>query len=463
MAGNKQQTQNIGATMARLWEKGEAVDAKVHRFTVGNDPQIDLHILRWDIIGSLAQARMLAKVGLISEDESKNLVAALGELLIKADRGEVHIPDDLEDCHTTIESLLIEVVGEAGKKIHTGRSRNDQVLLAMRLYLREQVASGLAALHAFADQTSERAEELFDQPMPGYTHYQRAMPTSVGVWLHAFAEAALHLLREGFAVYEMIDCSPLGAASGFGVPLPLDRAYVAELLGFRAVQRNPIYVQSSRGRHELLVLRWMLDVNCLLEKLACDLVLFSTEEFGFVSIPPEFTTGSSIMPQKHNPDVLELLRARASRQRGAVAELEAVIAKLPSHYHRDYQYTKEPVMRGTTNFLECLDVATEVVARLGISPERIKAAMSPELFATYDAYRRVLAGETFRDAYKATAEAVKKGEINVTELESDLNIILTSAREELSDCRAELATVREQIGNLILHLTEVERRLLGGS
>ena len=429
----------------RLWEKGEDLNQRVHDFTVGDDPSVDLELVYWDLVGSAAHARMLQKIGLLSKDELTKLLPALQELASIDAAGQFQIPRALEDCHTAIESALVEKLDDIGRKIHTGRSRNDQVLLATRLYLRERVVAVLELLEAVATPLMKRADELAAQPMPGYTHFQPAMPTTVGMWLHAFAEWTLATIRQGMQLLDTIDSNPLGAASGFGVPLPLDRAQVAAHLGFSRVQRNPIEVQNSRGRHELLVARWISDIGSLIEKFACDMVLYTTREFGFFSLPNSFTTGSSIMPQKHNPDVLELLRARAAKLRAAESELAWVTAKLPSHYHRDFQYTKEPVVRAIRNITEMLPIVGEVIESFGVNAERLNGAMTVDLYATYDVYREVRSGVPFRDAYRHTAERIAANAIDKASLVAEFDLIAQENGRERGEAHIELEAYRAVI------------------
>ncbi len=426
----------------RLWEKGEDLNQLVHDFTVGDDPSVDLELVYWDLVGSAAHARMLQKIGLLSKEELTKLLPALQELARQDADGSFEIPRALEDCHTAIESALVERLDDIGRKIHTGRSRNDQVLLASRLYLRDRVVAVLELLEAVATPLMKRADETAAQLMPGYTHYQPAMPTTVGMWLHAFGEWMLALMRQGIQLLETIDSNPLGAASGFGVPLPLDRAQVAEHLGFSRVQRNPIEVQNSRGRHELLVARWVSDIGSLIEKFACDMVLYTTREYGFFSLPNSFTTGSSIMPQKHNPDVLELLRARSAKLRAAESELSWVTAKLPSHYHRDFQYTKEPAVRAIRNIVEMLPIVGEVIQSFGINPERLNSAMTVDLYATYDVYREVRSGVPFRDAYRHTAERIAANTVNKNELVAEFDLIAQDNARERVEAHKELETYK---------------------
>ncbi len=441
----------------RLWDKGGSLDEAVQQFTVGNDPELDLALVRWDCFGSAAHARMLAEAGILSKKELPGILQALSEVRDTALSGKFTIPTELEDCHTAIESALVEKLGESGKRIHAGRSRNDQVITAMRLYQRASLIDLLLQVSRWCEAMSARAAELGDVDMPGYTHLQRAMPSSIGMWMHAFIEGGLDTIRFGLSVLEGLDSNPLGAAAGFGASLPLDRNLTAEFMSFSRVQRSPIDVQNSRGRLELRVLRWCEEVSSLIEKLAWDMHLYFSEEFGFLDLPTELTTGSSIMPQKRNPDVLELLRARASRVRGAASELAWVVGKLPSNYHRDYQYSKEPVMKAVANTAESLDMIRHVVGLFTVNKEALAAAMTPELYATYYAYRLVGEGKPFRDAYRETAEKVKKGEIDVASLKGDAQAIKQRAADGIDSASKELSSLVSEITQLQKRFAESER------
>ncbi len=439
----------------RLWDKGEALNEQMHNFTVGNDPALDLRLVEWDALASAAHARMLARIGVLTTKESRALVKALEAVTDLNQQGKFDIPPELEDCHTAIETFLTEEVGEAGLKIHTGRSRNDQVLVAMRLYIRHNILVILDQAIQCCTATLERAEPLLASPMPGYTHFQPAMPTSVGIWLHGFAESLLDQIREGMELVERLNANPLGVASGFGVPLPLDREMTAELLGFSRVQRNPINVINSRGFYELKFIRWCVDIASVLEKIACDVVLFTSSEYGFFSLPNEFTTGSSIMPQKRNPDVMELMRARTGKVRSAEQELTWIIAKLSSGYHRDHQYSKEPVLKAVEHIQEMLPMCSAVISKIGINEERLKEAMIPELYATYETYRMVKQGTSFREAYKHVAGQIADGGIDRVELAKDFSYIEEVARAELASCASELGALHGQVGALTARLKEI--------
>lgn len=443
----------------RLWDKGDALDSVVHAFTVGNDPEIDRQLVYWDALASAAHARMLAEVGLIGAADANALLEQLAQIATLGKNGNFPIPRELEDCHTAIEARLTEQLGDPGRKINTGRSRNDQVLVAMRLLIRDNLCRGLEHLADFVGCTLKRAESVGHLPMPGYTHLQAAMPASTAMWLLAFAEHGLEVLQAGLALYQGLNCNPLGAAAGFGTPLPINRELTARLLGFNRVQRNPINIQNSRGRYELQYLRWVVDAASISEKLAWDCELFSTSEFGLLKLPVEFTTGSSIMPQKRNADVAELLRARTARLRGLEDELRWVTSKLPSSYHRDYQYTKEPLIRAAAELDELLPVAALLVERLQFNEEVLKTSLSPELVATYDAYRRVRAGVAFRQAYQQSAVALQAGEIEAGNYAQEFKAVTASIDQELVAAKAELDSILKLLQTLRTSTSNALERL----
>lgn len=443
-----------------LWDKGQPLDALVHRFTVGDDPVGDLLLLPYDCAASAAHARMLHRIGLLSLVDLEAILRGLREIRALAARGEFRIQPQQEDCHTAIEEYLTGFFGDAGRRLHTGRSRNDQVATAMRMYLRAQVGEWMLLLGQFVAALLQRIDQDGGVPLPGYTHMQPAMPSSVGQWLHAQVEAGLDQLRAGAHLLERLDRCPLGSGAGFGVPLPLDRAFTAELLGFAGVQRSAVDVQNGRGRGELYAVRLAVDCGALLEKLAWDLLLFTSAEYGFCRLPDAFTTGSSIMPQKRNPDVLELLRGRAGRLRGRQSELEWIAGKLPSNYHRDLQLTKEPVFRAAADIREMLMVAERVVALLELKPEALAGAMRPELYATQAAYRLVQQGVPFREAYRQVGRALLDGDFTPPPVAPDAagpEIVGPSLRAEL---QGELAALLAAIDARGAHYRACEAAVL---
>ncbi len=392
--------------MPKLWSKGgPALDALIEEYTVGDDPVLDARLIPHDIAGSRAHARMLHRIGVLEEEELRKITEGLDRILDAHADGEFVIEREDEDCHTAIERYLVARHGDVGKKIHTGRSRNDQVLTALALWLRAATTEAVKELTATVTAFAAFADLHRDVPLPGYTHLQRAMPSTVGRWAGAYAR----LLQSNAPLLEaavaMASASPLGSAAGYGTPeiLGLDRESTAAELGFASVLEPPEAAQPGRGKAEAALLFALAQVAQDLGKWAWDVCLYVTAEFGYLRLPPAFTTGSSIMPQKRNPDVLELTRAKAAVVRSALAEVQAISAPLPSGYHRDLQLLKAPLFRGVDTAISMLRVATHVMRRLEVDTERCVAAMSRELYATEEAYRLVAEGVPFREAYVRVA------------------------------------------------------------
>lgn len=390
-----------------IWHKGTAAEDWVTRFTVGEDWRWDTILLPYDLEGTRAHAWALGHVGVLTEAEVAEVAAGLDAIRSGWERGEVVVRAEDEDMHTVIERELTARLGEAGKKIHAGRSRNDQVLTALRLWLREALAAigdGARGVGAALLEHAEAGQELL---MPGYTHGQRAMPTTVAVWAAGYADLLADDLDGLEAAAARANASPWGSAAGYGVPvLDLPREAVAERLGFERAQAVAA-VQLSRGKLEADVVHALVQLGLTMNRLASDLALFATAEFGFVRLPVEHTTGSSIMPQKRNPDVLELARATAHRLTAELHLLLTLPANLPGGYHRDLQLTKEATMRAV---LAAQDLVTAVAAVLpGVTWQEgaMRAALSPDLFATAEALRRVEAGTPFRDAYRAVGTSLE--------------------------------------------------------
>ncbi len=449
----------MSGSASRLWEKGDRLDELVHRFTVGDDPACDRHLVHWDCLGSAAHARTLVRAEILNQTELQHLLAGLADIDALHAQGRFEIAPELEDCHTAIESFLVLRHGPSGAKIHTGRSRNDQIAVAMRLFMRRQALDWLDGLQRLLTTLLARAERDGQTPMPGYTHMQPAMPSSVAQWLHGLAESALEQVRAGVDLLDRLDACPLGTGAGFGVPLPLDRAYTAALLGFARVQRSPVDVQNSRGRLEKYFVRLGADILAVLDKFACDTLWFSMPEYRFFALPEGFATGSSIMPQKQNPDVLELLRARAARLRARVVELELITAKLPSGYHRDLQLTKEPALRAAADVAESLAVGERVVAGLRIDASRLRAAMRPELYAAHAATDLTRAGVPFREAYRRIAERLRGDGLNADEI-ARWQASAGDPREWIAELRADLEPLQRLIERTRERVRQAESSLL---
>ncbi len=387
-----------------LWQKETRVEDWVTRFTVGEDYRWDTLLLPYDIEGTRTQAWALLQLGIVTPDEFTAVETALADLLQKVEAGATVVTPADEDCHTVIEQFLTQRLGETGKKIHTGRSRNDQVLVALRLFLKECIQATACDTAELARALCNLGEQYGDAIMPGYTHFQRAMPSTAGLWALGFAELLVGDLNALESAYGQVNVSPLGSAAGYGVPyLELPRKAAAERLGFEGLQTHVSSVQLSRGKLELHALHAFVQVAATLNRMASDLVLFNTTEFGFVALPAAFCTGSSIMPQKQNPDVLELVRAGYHR---LIAEMQVLLtlpANLPSGYHRDLQLTKEAAMRGALVMRDLVTAMMRLIPGVQFDRERMQQACTPELFATAEALHRVQQGIPFREAYRQTA------------------------------------------------------------
>ena len=387
--------------MAKLWQKNYTLDSMMEHFTVRNDYIYDEELVLSDVIGSAAQAKGLEKIGILSREEASALLEGLGKIAELRKKGEFPITVSDEDCHTAIEGFLTGMYGDAGKKIHTGRSRNDQVQTALRLYMREAALKLSAAAISSASSLIALAEKGRDIPMPGRTHMQIAMPSSVGLWALSFAEELIEETEMLMDLYRVLDQSPLGSAASYGVTLPLDREYTAFLMGFPKVQNNVLYANNSRGKFEAFFLDHAEYIALTLSKLAQDLMLFTLPEFGYFSLPRELCTGSSIMPQKKNPDGLELARSRTALIGSCSVRVKAIIKALPSGYNRDFQDTKEPLIEGFRTAEELVLIMKEMTDKLEIHADALAKACVPELYATDRVVEKVLSGGNFRDSYKS--------------------------------------------------------------
>jgi argininosuccinate lyase len=387
-----------------LWNKGTQAADWVTRFTVGEDHVWDTYLLPYDVAASRVQAAALETAGILTADEVSAINEAFDDLVARYERGEVSVEATDEDCHTVLERFLTERLGETGRKIHTGRSRNDQVLLALRLFLRDRMRDAGRSAASIIRTMCDLAEGNDDVLMPGYTHFQPAMPQTPGLWAAGYAELLLWDLATLQHTAASVDLAPSGSAAGYGVPVvDLPRDEMASSLGFGGLQRHVTSVQLSRGKFELAVMHAFVQLAGTINRLASDLVIFNSAEFRFVTLPAEYCTGSSIMPQKRNPDVLELARASYHRLLGELNVLLTLPANLPSGYHRDLQLTKEAVMRGTLRTLDLLEAIDRVMPGVKFDRERITVALSGDLFATEEALKLVSTGTPFRDAYREAA------------------------------------------------------------
>jgi len=393
-----------------LWTAAPGLDRRMLAYTVGDDPQWDARLLRWDVLGSLGHVEGLRAAGLLSLAEHRRLRAALRGALNAVERGRLRIGSAHEDVHSAVEEWITRRLPGVGERLHTGRSRNDQIACDIRLYLKDTLLALHADALALAEALVAFAARHRTALWPGYTHQRRALPSSAGLWALAFAEGLLDTAEALPALWAVVDRSPLGSAAGYGVPLPLRRERVARALGFARPEHAVTAVQNGRGKLEAAVLFWCTQLGHETGKLAQDVVLLSGEEFGVLRVPPGLATGSSIMPHKRNPDLFELTRARAAAVEGDLAATLRLKAGLPSGYHRDFQLLKEPLFRGLDRTGEMLGMMAHAVPKLGVDRARSAAALAGGTLATDEVMRRVEQGRAFRLAYRDVADAVRAGE-----------------------------------------------------
>jgi argininosuccinate lyase len=390
-----------GERGSKLWGKGYQLDKDVERFIVGEDNILDRRLVKYDCLASIAHAEMLGKIGVLGEDEVEKLTSELNRIIALDKEEGFEISE--EDCHTAIENHLTRELGDLGEKIHTGRSRNDQVLAALRLYYKDELNRCKRLIGELTGAMGKFAMKYGEIRLPGYTHMRKAMPSSIGLWCSSFVESMGDDLKIVDLAFDLIDQSPLGTGAGYGVPIELDREYTAKLLGFKRVQANPLYVQNSRGKFETTILHALAQIMFDLNKLASDLLLFSMEEFGYFVLPEEVCTGSSIMPQKRNPDLLELMRAKYHELISLEFRVKGMTSNLPSGYNKDLQLTKGPVMEGFDTVEESLSVMVLLFKKLKVDKGRCEGALTAELFATEEVYDLVKKGIPFREAYRRVA------------------------------------------------------------
>ncbi|MCL2037752.1 argininosuccinate lyase [Candidatus Saccharibacteria bacterium] len=394
-------------TTKKLWQvdDGSELHPVIERYTVDDDQILDQELLGYDITATKAHAHMLQKIGILSKNESNKISETLDELLKKWQSGQFKIAKELEDGHSAIELYLTEKLGGIGKKVHTGRSRNDQALVMMRLFLKDKLKQVSAKLSKLDHAYLTKIKSVGDQPMPGYTHTQKAMPASVGMWLGAYQQAFTDTEKYIESATNMIDQNPLGSAAGFGVTLPLDREFTTKELGFQKVQDNPMYCGMSRGVFELIALQSLSPIMIYAGKFATDMIQFTMQELKFFALPDSMTTGSSIMPQKRNYDVFEIIRARAHEFPAHLVALQNVVSGVGSGYHRDLQITKSTTLIAFSIVLDTIEALTVCVENLRVNSDNLNAAMTDDLYAVAKINKLVEQGVPFRDAY----QQVKKG------------------------------------------------------
>lgn len=393
----------------KLWEKNIQVDKEVETFTVGKDREMDLYLAKYDVLGSMAHITMLESIGLLAKDELTALLAELRNIYAVADRGEFVIEEGIEDVHSQVELMLTRRLGDIGKKIHSGRSRNDQVLLDLKLFTRAQIQELVeltADLFEVLISQSNRYREVL---MPGYTHLQVAMPSSFGLWFGAYAESLADDLQMMQAAYKVCNRNPLGSAAGYGSSFPLNRQMTTDLLGFDSLDYNVVYAQMGRGKMERTVAFAMAGIAATLSKLAYDACLFNSQNFGFIKLPDQFTTGSSIMPHKKNPDVFELTRAKCNKLQGLPQQITLIANNLPSGYFRDLQIIKEVFLPSFDELKDCLRMVTHMMREVKVNEHILDDDKYALLFSVEEVNRLVLEGVPFRDAYKQVGLSIEAG------------------------------------------------------
>lgn len=393
----------------QLWNKGFNPDQNIEEFTVGNDRNLDLRLARYDVQGSMAHIKMLQKIDLLTKDELDVLLPALKDIADSIERGEFIIADGVEDVHSQVEFMLTERLGDIGKKIHSGRSRNDQVLVDLKLFFRDELRNIATAVNRLFATLISLSETHKDKLMPGYTHLQVAMPSSFGLWFGAYAESFTDDVQMIIAAYNIANQNPLGSAAGYGSSFPLDREMTTELLDFANPHYNVVAAQMSRGKTERAVASAIAAVAATLGHLAMDVCMWMCNNFGFVSFPDELTTGSSIMPHKKNPDVFEIMRGKCNRLQSLPNELTILTSNLPLGYNRDLQLMKDILFPASTELIECLDMAGYMLSQIRIKDNILDDHRYDYIFTVEDVNRLVLGGMPFRDAYKTVGMQVQEG------------------------------------------------------
>ncbi|ROT18431.1 argininosuccinate lyase [Muribaculaceae bacterium Isolate-110 (HZI)] len=381
----------------------------IEQFTVGNDRELDLRLARYDVQGSMAHIRMLESIGLLKSDELEVLLKALGEIAEVIERGEFRIEDGVEDVHSQVEFMLTARLGDIGKKIHSGRSRNDQVLVDLKLFMRDELRRIAKAVERLFTCLQALSEEHKDKLMPGYTHLQVAMPSSFGLWFGAYAESLADDMQMLAAAYNVANQNPLGSAAGYGSSFPLDREMTTRLLGFETLHYNVVAAQMSRGKTERAASMAIASIASTLGHLAMDVCMWMCQNFGFVSFPDELTTGSSIMPHKKNPDVFEIMRGKCNRLQSIPNEIALLTANLPLGYNRDLQLLKDIIFPATTELIECLDMAEFMLRHIRVKDGIVNDTRYDYLFTVEEVNRLVLEGMPFREAYKKVGLEVQDG------------------------------------------------------
>lgn len=393
----------------KLWDKGYSEDERIDKFTVGRDRELDIHLAPFDILGTMAHITMLQTIGLLEKDELDTLLAELKKIYKTAEDGTFVIEDDIEDVHSQVELMLTRALGDMGKKVHSGRSRNDQVLLDLKLYIRAQIEDLVSRLLKLFNTLQAQSEKYKDILIPGYTHLQVAMPSSFGLWFGAYAESLTDDMTMLAAAWDVANQNPLGAAAGYGSSFPLNRTLTTKLLGFNDLAYNVVYAQMGRGKTERIVTFALASIAETISRLAFDGCLFTSQNFGFIHLPKSMTTGSSIMPHKKNPDVFELIRAHCNKIQGAPNTIRLISGNLPSGYFRDMQIIKEVFIPLFDEIKDCIDITTYAIENIEVERDIMKDPRYKYAFSVEEVNRRALAGTPFRDAYRQVGIEIEQG------------------------------------------------------
>ncbi|HWZ14226.1 MAG TPA: argininosuccinate lyase [Mucilaginibacter sp.] len=396
--------------MNKLWQKSVTVNELVENFTVGRDREFDLQMAAFDVLGSLAHTQMLASIGLMSADDLQLVQKELKNIYRDIEDGKFTIAQEVEDVHSQVELLLTQRIGDAGKKIHSGRSRNDQVLVDLKLFFRHELQQVVEETDKLFRLLIELSNKHKDVLLPGYTHLQVAMPSSFGLWFGAYAESLTDDLEMVLAAYKITNKNPLGSAAGYGSSFPLNRTLTTQLLGFESLNYNVVYAQMGRGKTERVIAQALSSVAATLAKMAMDQALYLSQNFAFVSYPDTLTTGSSIMPHKKNPDVWEIMRGKCNRLQSLPTDVAMMTVNLPSGYHRELQLLKELLFPAFTDLKDCLHMATFMLQNITVNTDILNDPKYAYLFSVEEVNRQVLSGVPFRDAYKQVGAAIEKGE-----------------------------------------------------
>lgn len=437
--------------MAKIWDKGFDANKRVEDFTVGNDRKLDLRLAKHDIRGSMAHIKMLVKTGLLETEEEEALQAELQNILAEVEKGIFRLDDDAEDIHSLIEAMLTERLGEMGKKIHAGRSRNDQVLVDIKLYLKEeilQIKEEVMDLFRLLQSLSEKYKEVL---LPGYTHGQVAMPSSFGLWFGAYAETLVDDMHTLAAAWKVADQNPLGSAAGYGSSFPLDREMTTRELGFATMNYNVVAAQMGRGKTERILAQSMANIAATLNKLASDNCLYLSGNYGFISYPKELTTGSSIMPHKKNPDVWELIRAHSNRLQSLPNEITLMTTNMPHGYHRDYQLLKEVLFPAIETLHSLLEMSNFMLRHISVNRDILSDPRYDYLFTVEEVNRRVLQGIPFREAYQQVGREVQQGtfhtekEVHHTHAGSIGNLCTEEIRKKMESASQVIQSTKDGI------------------